>query len=354
MRNESLEFLRKLLTTPSPSGFESHGQKVWCDYARQFADEVRTDSYGNAVAVLNPKGDPKIMLDGHADELGLIIKHIDEKGFIYPQRIGGVDPALARGKRVNIHAAKGVVRGVIGAVAIHLQERGKDPKVPKIHECVIDIGARDATEARRRVAVGDPITFVDDFEMLDKNIAVARGFDNRVGTWIAIEALRVAAAGKPTCAVYACSSIQEEVGGAGAAMNVFNITPHAAVVLEVTHATDSPGIDMKEHGEVKLGAGPSLSLGREHHPVLTDRLREVARRKKIKIQMEAFLVTGGTNAMVIYSKQGGVPAALLSVPVRYMHTTVELLDLRDLQNAADLTAAFVLDVKKAERFKVKV
>jgi endoglucanase len=137
-------------------------------------------------------------------------------------------------------------------------------------------------------------------------------------------------------------------------MNVFNVTPHAAVVLEVTHATDSPGIDMKEHGEVKLGAGPSLSLGREHHPVLTDRLREVARRKKIKVQMEAFLVTGGTNAMVIYSKQGGVPAALLSVPVRYMHTTVELLDLRDLQNAADLTAAFVLDVKKAERFKVKV
>jgi endoglucanase len=358
MRQESLEFLRKLLTTPSPSGYESAGQKVWCEYARKYADEVRTDSYGNAVAILNPKGDPKIMLDGHADELGLMIKHIDEKGFIYFQRIGGVDPALVRGKRVHIHSAKGVVRGVIGAVAIHLQEKGKDPKVPKMHECFIDIGARNAAEAKRRCAVGDPITFVDDFEMLDKNIAVARAFDNRVGTWTVIEALRLAAESKPACAIYACSSIQEEVswavGGVGAVMNVFNINPHAAVVAEATHATDSPGIDVKEHGEVKLSAGPTISIGREHHPVLVERLRAVARRKKIKVQMEAFSLTGGSNAMYIHNKQGGVPSAELSVPVRYVHTTVELLDLRDLQNAAELLAAFVLDIKKGERFKVKV
>ena len=354
MRNESLEFLKKLLTTPSPSGYESAGQRIWCDYARRFADEVHTDSYGNAVAVLNPAGDPKIMFDGHIDELGLMIKHIDEKGFIYFQRIGGVDPALVRGKRVNIHTAKGVVKGVTGATAIHLLERDKEQKALKMHECFIDIGAKDAKEAGKRVAVGDPITFVDDFEILDGHIAAARAFDNRVGAWTAIEALRLAGEGKPACAIYACSSILEEVGGFGAAMNVFNINPHAAVAIDVTHATDTPGIDVKQHGQVKMGQGPTISIGREHHPVLVERIRGVARRKKIKMQVETFSLTGGTDAMSIFTKQGGVPSAVLGIPNRYMHTTVEMLDLRDLEHTADLLAAFTLDIKKGERFKVKV
>jgi endoglucanase len=246
------------------------------------------------------------------------------------------------------------VHGVIGAVAIHLQERGKEPKVPKMHECFIDIGARDKDEALERVAVGDPITFVDDFEMLDKNVAVARAFDDRAGSWTVIEALRLAARGRPACAVYACSSIQEEVGGAGAAMNVFNLNPHAAIAVDVTHATDSPGIDAKEHGEIKLGGGPSVWIGRECHPVLTERIRSVARRKRIKLQTEAFSLTGGTNAMVMHNKQGGIPSAVLGPPVRYAHTTVELMDLRDLERTAELLAAVVLDVKKGERFKVKV
>ncbi len=356
MRQESLAFLKKLMTTPSPSGYESAAQKIWCDYARQFADEVRTDSYGNAVAVLNPMGDPKIMLDGHADELGLMIKHIDEKGFIYFQRIGGVDVALVRGKRVNIHTSKGIVRGVIGATAIHLQERDKKKKVPKMHECFIDIGAKDGKAAARKVAVGDPITFVDDFEMLDKNIAVARAFDNRVGTWAVLETLRLVseAKKKPNCAIYACSSIQEEMGGAGAAMNVFNINPDAAIVVEVTHATDTPGVDAKQHGEVKIGEGPTISIGREHHPVLVQRLRSIAQKKKIKLQVETFSLTGGTNALAVHNKQGGVPAALISVPDRYMHTTVEMIDMRDLERTTTLLAAFCMDLKKAERFAVKV
>ncbi len=356
MRKESLEFLKELLTTPSPSGYESAGQRIWCNYARQFADEVRTDAYGNAIAVLNPAGKTKIMLDGHADELGLMIKHIDDNGYIYFQRIGGVDPALVRTKRVNIHTAKGIVRGVIGATAIHLKPRGKEEKAPKMHECFIDIGAKDAKAAARKVAVGDPITFVDDFEMLDKNIGVARAFDDRIGTWAAIEALRIAAASKTKlrCAIYACSSIQEEVGGAGAIMNAFNIKPDAAIALEVTHATDTPGIDAKEHGLVKMGEGPTITVGREHHPTLVDRIRKVAKRKKINLQIEAFSLSGGTDAMGIHKAVGGVPSAVLGVPNRYMHTTVEMLDLRDLQRTADLTAAFCLDVKSGERFKVKV
>jgi putative aminopeptidase FrvX len=294
------------------------------------------------------------MLDGHVDEIGLMARYIDDKGFIYCQRIGGVDPAMVRGKRVNIHAAGGVVRGVIGAPAIHLQDKDKDAKPPKLHESYVDIGAKDAAAARKLVAVGDPITFVDDFEMLNDHVAVARAFDNRAGTFAVIEALRLASEGKCKAAVYAASSVQEEVGLMGAQMNVYNIQPDAAIAVDVTHATDTPGIDVKQHGEVKLGKGPTISVGRENHPKLVERVRAIAKRKKIDLQVETFSTTGGTDALAIYTKLGGVPSLVLSVPNRYMHTTVEMLDLRDLEATAELLAAFVADIKKGERFAVKV
>ena len=358
MRSESLEFLKALLTAPSPSGFEAPGQKVWCDYAGRIADEVHTDAYGNAVAVLHPGGDPKLVFDGHADELGMMVKYIDDKGFIYVQRIGGVDPALVRGKRVHIHTRRGIVKGVMGATAIHLLPRDGDKKSPKWPELFVDIGATDGKAVKRKVAVGDVVTFAYDFEMLDRNVGVARAFDNRVGTWCAIEGLRLAKEAskrkKLTCAIYACSSVQEEVGGAGASMNVANIQPDAAIVVDVTHATDTPGIDMKEHGEVKMGKGPSLSIGRENHPALNEHIIAAAKGKKIPLQFEAFGISGGTNALSIYSKNGGVPSAVLGLPNRYMHTTVEMIDLRDLQRIAELLAASAVKIKKGQRFKVKV
>jgi len=354
MRKESLDFLKQLLTTPTPSGFEAAGQKVWCDYAREVADEVITDSYGNAVAMLNPKGSPKVLLEGHVDEIGMMVKHIDEKGFLYVQRIGGVDPNLVRGKRVNIHAAKAVVRGVVGASAIHLADKDKDPKPLKFHELFIDIGAADAKAARKKVAVGDPITFVDDFEMINENVAVARAFDNRAGTWVAIEALRLAREKGVNCCVCAGSSIQEETGLNGAKMQVFNVRPDAGIAVDVTHATDTPGIDVKQHGEVKLGQGPTVSIGRENHPALVERLRKVADRKKIKYQVETFSTTGGTDAQAFWTANGGVPSAIVSIPNRYMHSTVEVIDLRDLQKTAELLAAFCCDLKKGEKFVVKV
>jgi len=354
MRKESMEFLKQLLTTPTPSGHESEGQRIWCRYARKYADKVTTDAYGNAVAVLNASGSPKIMLDAHMDEIGLIVKHIDDKGFIYFQRIGGVDPALLPGKRVNIHHGGKVVRGVVGASAIHLRDRDKNPKPPKMHEVFIDIGAEDADAARKRVSIGDPITFVDDFEIINSNVGVARAFDNRAGAWTVIEALRIAGRAKPRCAICACSSVQEETGLHGAQMQVANIKPDAAVAVDVTHATDTPGIDVKHHGEVHMGKGPTVSIGRENHPVLVERIRRVAKRKKIKLQVETFSLTGGTDAYAVWDKNGGVPSAILSIPNRYMHSTVEMLDLGDLQAAADLLAAFALDLKKGERFVVKV
>ncbi|HBL19238.1 MAG: hypothetical protein A2X36_03030 [Elusimicrobia bacterium GWA2_69_24] len=354
MRPESFAFLKTLLTTPSPSGHEARIQKVWCDYARGFADEIRTDSYGNALAVLNPGGSPRIMLDGHADEIGLMVKHIDDKGFLYFQQIGGVDPALIRGKRVSIHAENGVVRGVIGATAIHLLDKDAAPKPPKMSECWIDIGAKNGKDAKKRVSVGDPMTFVEEFEMLDKNVGVARAFDNRVGIWAVIEALRLAKAARPKCAIFAASSNQEEIGGHGAAMSVVNVKPDAAVAVDVTHATDTPGIDVKRHGEVSLGGGPSITLGRENHPVLVQRIRNIAKAKKIPLQIEIFSPTSGTDALSIWNKLGGVPSAVLSIPNRYMHSTVEMIDLRDMEKTAELLSALCLSLKAGEKFKVPV
>jgi putative aminopeptidase FrvX len=356
MRSASMNFLKTLLTTPSPSGFESAAQRIWCDYVKQFADEVTTDAYGNAIAVINPGKRPRILFEGHMDEIGLMVKHITKEGMIYVQSIGGVDPALVRGKRVNIHTAKGVVRGVIGATAIHLRDRGVEPKLPKMHEIFVDVGAKDDKDARKQLAVGDPITFVDDFEMLNKNIAVARALDDRIGCWIAAEVLRQVATSKvkPKCSIYAVSSIQEETGCHGAAMNVCNVKPDAAIITEVTHATDSPGIDPKRFGEVKLGEGPTVSIGREHHPVLVRRLRDVAKKEKIDIQIETFSNCGGTDAIAMWTKNGGTPASVIGLPLRYMHSTVEMADLRDLTKAVDWLTAFAQSVKANEEFKVKV
>ncbi len=354
MRKESRAFLEELLTVASPSGYEAPGQRIWCDYARKIADEVHTDAYGNAVAVLNPKGSPKIMLDGHMDEIGLMVKHIDKQGYVYFQRIGGVDPALIRNKRVNIHTDKGIVRGVIGATAIHLTDRDKEPKAPKMHECFIDIAAKDGDAAKKRVAVGDPITFDDQFEMLTDSVAVARTFDNRAGCWAVIEAMRLAKQSNPKAAIYACSSIQEETGLNGAKMNVINVAPDIVIAVDVTHATDSPGIDNKLHGEVKLGEGPTVSIGRENHPGVVDRLRKIAKRKRIGLQIEAYSTTGGTDAYACWTQNGGIPSAIVSIPNRYMHSTVELVDLNDLEATASLLGAFAADLKKNEKFKVKV
>jgi putative aminopeptidase FrvX len=356
MRQESLDFLRQLLTTPSPSGFEAAGQKIWCDYARQFADEVRTDSYGNAIAVLNAGGGPKVLFDGHIDEIGLMVRHIDDHGFIYFQRIGGVDPALVRSKRVNIHTAKGIVRGVCGATAPHLQDKEKEGKTPKMHEMFIDIGAADGKAARKLVSIGDPMTFVEDFEMLNDTVAIARAFDNRIGAWVSIEGLRIAkqSGKKLNCALYACSAIQEEVGLHGAQMLVGSIEPDVAMAIDVTHATDVPGLDAKQFGEVKMGKGPTLTIGRENHPVLVERLKQIAKKKNIPLQFEIFSMTGGTDALAMWTKNGGIPTVIIGVPNRYMHTTAEMIDLRDLQRTADLLGSFVIDFKKNETFKVKI
>jgi putative aminopeptidase FrvX len=356
VRSESLEFLKKLLTTPSPSGFEREGQRVWLDYASRYADETRTDTYGNALAIVNAEAPVRVMLVGHADEIGFMVNHIDDKGFIYVVSIGGVDPQIMAGKRLEIHTRKGKVRGITGATAIHLRPKDEESKPRKLHELFVDIGASSRKDAEKRVQIGDPITFVDDFEMLDGHLAVARALDNRIGTWVAAETLRLIheSGRKPVCAVYAASCVQEEIGLRGSHMMTMQVRPDIGLVVDVGHATDSPGIDARKHGLAKLGGGPLLSIGGATLPEVNAHLEKIAKAKRIALQRTASPGASGTDMDSVFKVAGGAACALVSLPIRYMHTTVEMADLRDLERIAKLFAEFCLSLKKGQSFKARV
>ncbi len=352
-------FLKTLLNTPSPSGFETRGQKVWVDYVRQFADSVEIDAYGNAFATLNPatgEGDPTILISGHVDELGLMISHISDEGFLYFKGIGGVDRTLIRGQRMTVHGAKGAVPGVTGLLAIHMQEPDDRNKVPEIHTMHIDIGVSSRKEAEKFVSIGDPVTYAAEFQELQGGRFAARGCDNRIGAWTAAEGLRLASLNKKTLnsKLVAVSTIQEENGLYGATMVGYSVHPDVALVVDVTHATDIPNCSKPKHGEVGMGKGPVLSLGSVNHPVVNARLREVGGKAKIPLQTEANPRWSGTDADTIFKQKGGIPTVSIGVPNRYMHSPVEMIQYSDLEQTAELLAAFALSAKKGERFGVKL
>jgi putative aminopeptidase FrvX len=356
MEKSSLDFLKKLLTTPSVTSQEARGIRVWVDYVKKFADRVETDAYGNAYAYLNEKGTPKVMLTGHADEIGFMVRHVDDNGFIYMAGVGGVDRALVRGQRVHIHTRKGPVLGVTGSIPVHLQDHKDDhKKVPELHEIFIDIGAKNKKEALKKIEIGDTITYVDDFEILSGTVAVARGFDNRIGTYAAAEALRQLSRGKkPNACVVAVATVQEEIGLNGAAMASYNAHPDVALVADVSHSLDVPGLCKAKFGETTLGKGPILGLGSANHPVVIDRLRAVARTRKIPLQASLDPNHTSTDADAIAVSRGGIPTACVGLPTRYMHSPVESVDLRDLDQLVLLMAAFAGSLSKGERFKVRI
>jgi len=363
MRQQSVEFLKQLVNTPSPSGFEAalpgngtSGQRVWLDYVKQFADEVGSDAYGNCYGVINKGGSPRVMLSGHADEIGLIVSYINGDGYVYLRRIGGVDAAITRAQRLTIHTAKGPVFGVVGSIAPHMQNYagdGQQQKPPKIHELFVDIGAKDKKEAQKLVSIGDPATLVDEFQVLRGDRVVARGFDNRIGTFASAEALRLVSERKSSlkAEVYAVSNVQEEVGLFGARQIAYTLKPDVAVVVDVCHATDIPNVPATVFGEVKLGGGPSISHGGPAHPQVVARLKEVAKKQKISLQPEAAGGAGGTDTDAIFWTRGGIPSALVSLPNRYMHSPVEMIHLKDLEQIAQLLASFSLSLKKGEKFR---
>lgn len=356
MRSQSLEFLKKLVNTPSPVGHETRGQRVWLDYAGQFADETFSDAYGNCVAVLNNGGGPRIMLAGHADEIAMAVNYIDDNGFIYVRRVGGVDAAIMKAQRVSIHTRSGPVKGVVGNVAPHLTKQEGEPKPPKIHEIFVDIGVSSRKDAEKLVRIGDPMTLVDEFDILRDDLAVARAFDNRIGTFAVAETLRLLKESKVklNAEICAVSNVQEEVGLLGARQIAYSLKPDIALVVDVTHATDYPTVSKAQHGDVKLGSGPAITHGGCNHPEVVARLEEVAAKKKIPLQHEAMSSTSGTDTDVIFWTRGGIASALISLPNRYMHSPVEVVNLSDLEKISELMAAFCHSVKKGEEFKVRI
>lgn len=356
MRAASLEFLKQLLNTPSPPGHEIRGQRVWMDYAKQFADETFSDAYGNSVAILNKGGSPRLMLAGHADEIAMAVNFINPEGFIYVRKLGGIDPAITRAQRVIIHTRKGPVKGVVGNVPPHLTKTEKERKTPEIHDLFIDIGVGKKEEAEKLVRIGDPVTLEDTFDVLRGDLAVSRAFDNRIGTFAVIEALRVLKEGRKKLQAEVCavSNVMEEVGCLGARQIAYSLQPNVALVVDVTHATDYPTVNQQMHGAIKIGAGPTLTHGGCNHPDVVERLEQAAKQEKIPLQHEAMSATSGTDTDVIFWTRGGIASALVSLPNRYMHSPVEVVSLKDLEQIPRLLAAFALSLKKSEQFKLKI
>lgn len=350
MRQESLTFLKKLLSTPSPSGFETDIQKVCKRYVEQYVDEVYKDVHGNQFHVRNPKGKLRVMLAGHVDEIALMVHHIDTHGFLRFQPIGGIDPSVLDGQRVEVHTANGVIPGVIGRRAIHLTEPNDRGKAMKMHEMWIDIGAKDQKDAQKHVEIGDPATMnVTHMELLNGRM-VARAMDDRIGAFVVLEAMRLLANKKSDCAVYCVTTVQEEIGLRGAVTSAYGCDPHVAVAVDVSHATDHPTTSAAKHGEFKLDKGPMISRGPNINPKLATQLVDTAKAHKIPYQMEAAPRTTGTDASAIQVSRGGVATGLVSVPNRYMHSPVEMVSLKDAENCAKLLAFWISDLKSTTKF----
>lgn len=343
------DFLVDLLNARSPSGYETEAQAVFDRYVEDAADEYAKDAIGNRIATLNPAGDPVLMLAGHMDELGLIVTYVSKNGYLYFDTIGGHDRIVISGRRVVIQTRNGTIKGVTGKRAIHLMDQKDREKVPQIHEMWIDIGARNKKEALEMIEIGDVATYDQSFELFNGSIGVARAFDNKSGAYIVGETLRRLAKGKNLQAkIVAVATAQEEIGLRGATTSGYSVNPHLAIAVDVGHATDHPDCDHRKYGETKLGAGPILCRGANINPIVFERLIACAEKEKIPYQLEADPRPTGTDARAIQMSRGGIATGLLSVPLRYMHTPSEVVDLQDIESSVQLLVAFAKSLKKGE------
>jgi len=349
-KNEAPSFLADLLHARSPSGYEFEAQEVFDRYVKSSADTYEKDALGNRLATLNPEGDPKLMFAGHMDELGLIITFVNKDGYLYFDTIGGHDRVMIPGRRVIIRTADGPVKGVTGKRAIHLMDEHDRKKVPEIHEIWIDIGASSKKDALKRVSIGDVATYDHEFEFIHGTIGTARAFDNKVGAYVVGEALvRLAEQKKKLNArVTSVATTQEEIGVRGATTAVYSVNPHIAIAVDVGHATDHPDCDNRKYGETKLGGGPIICRGANVNPKIYERLVACAKKLKIPHQFEADPRPTGTDARALQMGRAGVATGLVSIPLRYMHTPSEVVDLQDVENCVRLFVEFALSLKKGE------
>lgn len=354
LNNDSIEFLEQYLNNAAPTGYEWEGQKLWMEYLKPYVDEFITDTYGSAVGVINPKAKYKVVIEGHADEISWYVNYITDDGFIYVIRNGGSDHQIAPSKRVNIHTKKGIVKGVFGWPAIHTRDKEKEKEQgPRLDNISIDVGCSTKKEVEALgVHVGCVITYPDEFFILNENKFVCRAIDNRIGGFMIAEVARLLKKNKKKLpfGLYITNSVQEEIGLRGAEMITQRIKPNVAIVTDVTHDTTTPMIEKKTNGLTKIGEGPVIFYA----PAVQNRLRELlintAETKKIPFQRSASSRMTGTDTDAFAYSNGGVASALISLPLRYMHTTVEMVHRDDVENVIKLIYESILQIKEGETF----
>ncbi len=354
MDDNAFDFLRNLLDAPAPSGFETAAARVWRAWAERFADDVQVDVAGNSYARLGSGGAPRIMLAGHVDEIGLMITHVDDDGFLYVDGIGGWDPQVLVGQRIRFLTRKGDVLGVVGKKPIHLIKPEEKEKAVKLQDLWVDVGARSRDEAGERgIRVGDPGVVDTNLIELGAGLIASRAVDNRVGAFVVLEVLRALAEGdKPAAEVTAVATTQEEIGfnGGGARPSAYRIDPQIAIAVDLTFSTDAPGVEKKQVGEHKLGSGPVLSRGSAIHPLVFERLAETAEREGIPYTIQGSPRFTSTDADAIYLQRQGVATAVVSVPNRYMHSPNEVVALEDVDATIRLVTAFCRGIRAEDDF----
>lgn len=343
--------LAALLQARSPSGYEQEAQAAIDSHVEPVADLYRRDALGNRIATIQPEGDPALLLAGHMDEIGFIIRYVDDKGFLFFDTVGGIDLNTIAGRRVTILTRNGPVRGVTGRRAIHLLTQEERKKVPELQNLWIDIGARDKADALARVRIGDAAVYDQSIDRLHGSLIIGRALDNKIGCYVVCETLcRLAAARAGLAArVTAVATAQEEIGCRGARVVANGEPAHFAVAVDVGHATDHPECDNRRFGEFKLGGGPIIARGGNIHPGLFERLVAVAEREKIPYQIEAEARPTGTDGRELQMGGAGIATAVVSVPLRYMHTASEIADLVDIDNTVRLLCALARDLPAGAR-----
>jgi len=347
LKKSSLDFLENYLNNASPTGYESEGQKIWMNYLRPYVDEFITDTYGTAVGVINPKAKYKVVIEGHSDEISWYVNYITNEGLIYVIRNGGSDHQIAPSKRVDIHTKNGIVKGVFGWPAIHTRNRAKE-ETPKIENIFIDLGCSTKEEVEKLgVHVGCVITYPDEFIILNQNKFVCRALDNRIGGFMIAEVARLLQENKNKLpfGLYITNSVQEEVGLRGAEMITKTIKPNLAIITDVCHDSTTPMIDKKIEGDTQIGKGPVITYAPAVQNKLRELILETAEQQKIPFQRLASSRVTGTDTDAFAYSNGGVASALISLPLRYMHTTVEMIHRDDIENVIKLIYQTLLRIE---------
>ncbi len=354
MNREMKKFFQELVEAPSPSGFEQPAQEVYRKFIKKYADDLKTDVHGNVIALKKGTGNLRVMIVGHSDEVGLMVNYIDDKGFIRFTTIGGVDTNLLPGLRVNIYHKKNMYRGVIGRKPIHLLKPEERSKAPKLADLWIDFGAIDKKDAESRISVGDPITFTPGMEMLNKDLVTTKATDNKAGIFIVASVMKELKDTQIVANLYSVASVQEEVGLRGARTSAFGIDPQVGIAIDVTHATDYPGMNKELMGEVTLGKGPGISVGPNINPMVFELLKKAAKNTKTDYQIEATPRGTGTDANAIQVTRAGVATGLVSIPNRYMHTPNEIISFKDLESSVKILVEFIKLIDDKTDFIPKV